>query len=247
MKRPRSSEDGGHEGAGMMRWLLTYADMITLLLALFIVLYSQSQINAAKFEAVAAAVRAALGGASERPAPVPTPASVGRLPIEGSLRVAPGSPPAVTLEQQMAQFLDAIRRAGLQESTRVLRENAGIVIRLPDDILFETGSADLRPDALPTVVRLAGIINQVHGTAVRVEGFTDSRPIHTPQFPSNWELSVARALSVVQALIASGVAPERLSAAGFGPYHPVATNATPEGRAQNRRVEILVTRELVRP
>lgn len=147
----------------------------------------------------------------------------------------------------MAQFLDAIQKAGLEQSTRVLRENAGIVIRLPDDILFETASAELRSEALPTIARLATVINQVRGTAVRVEGFTDSRPIHTPQFPSNWELSVARALSVVQALIASGVDPARLSAAGYGPYHPVAPNETPEGRAQNRRVEILVTRELVRP
>ncbi len=247
MKRPPSHDDGGHEGAGMMRWLLTYADMITLLLALFIVLYSQSQINAAKFEAVAAAVRAALGGAAERPAPLPTPQGAGRAPIEGATRLVPGSPPRITLEEQMAQFLDAIQKAGLEQSTRVLRENAGIVIRLPDDILFETASAELRSEALPTIARLATVINQVRGTAVRVEGFTDSRPIHTPQFPSNWELSVARALSVVQALIASGVDPARLSAAGYGPYHPVAPNETPEGRAQNRRVEILVTRELVRP
>jgi len=115
-----------------------------------------------------------------------------------------------------------------------------MVINLPQDILFASGSADLGSDGQGTLREVAGVLAEFTDRRFQVEGHTDDRPISTPQFPSNWELSAARALSVVKLLVAQGVPPENLSGAGYGEYQPVATNETPEGRRLNRRIEIVM-------
>jgi chemotaxis protein MotB len=115
-----------------------------------------------------------------------------------------------------------------------------MVINLPQDILFASGSADLGADGRGTLGEVAGVLAEFPDRRFQVEGHTDDRPISTPQFPSNWELSAARALSVVKLLVAQGVPPENLSGAGFGEFQPVATNGTQEGRRLNRRIEIVM-------
>jgi len=115
-----------------------------------------------------------------------------------------------------------------------------MVINLPQDILFASGSADLGADGRRTLAEVAGVLGEFQDRRFQVEGHTDDRPISTAQFPSNWELSAARALSVVKLLVAQGVSPENLSGAGYGEYHPVAVNETAEGRRLNRRIEIVM-------
>jgi chemotaxis protein MotB len=115
-----------------------------------------------------------------------------------------------------------------------------MVINLPQDILFASGSADLGTEGQGTLREVAGVLADFTDRRFQVEGHTDDRPISTSQFPSNWELSAARALSVVKLLVAQGVPPENLSGAGYGEYQPVATNETPEGRRLNRRIEIVM-------
>lgn len=115
-----------------------------------------------------------------------------------------------------------------------------LVINLPQDILFASGSADLGRDGRQTLAEVATVLAEIQDRRFQVEGHTDDRPIATAQFPSNWELSAARALSVVKLLVDQGVAPEAVSGAGYGEYHPVATNETPEGRRLNRRIEIVM-------
>jgi len=115
-----------------------------------------------------------------------------------------------------------------------------MVINLPQDILFASGSADLGADGRRTLAEVAGVLAEFQDRRFQVEGHTDDRPISTAQFPSNWELSAARALSVVKLLVAQGVSPENLSGAGYGEYHPVAVNETVEGRRLNRRIEIVM-------
>jgi chemotaxis protein MotB len=115
-----------------------------------------------------------------------------------------------------------------------------MVINLPQDILFASGSADLGSDGRRVLVEVAQVLAEYDDRRFQVEGHTDDRPISTPQFPSNWELSAARALSVVKLLVSNGVPPENLSGAGYGEYQPVATNGTTEGRRLNRRIEIVM-------
>lgn len=115
-----------------------------------------------------------------------------------------------------------------------------MVINLPQDILFASGSADLGTDGRRTLAEVAEVLAEFPDRRFQVEGHTDDRPISTAQFPSNWELSAARALSVVKLLVAQGVPPENLSGAGYGEYHPVAVNETSEGRRLNRRIEIVM-------
>jgi chemotaxis protein MotB len=115
-----------------------------------------------------------------------------------------------------------------------------MVINLPQDILFASGSASLGSDGRGTLVEVAGVLSEIEDRRFQVEGHTDDRPISTAQFPSNWELSAARALSVVKLLVANGVPPESLSGAGYGEFQPVALNETSDGRRLNRRIEIVM-------
>jgi chemotaxis protein MotB len=115
-----------------------------------------------------------------------------------------------------------------------------LVINLPQDILFASGSATLGRDGRQTVAEVASVLAEIKDRRFQVEGHTDNVPISTAQFPSNWELSAARALSVVKILVEQGVAPDNVSGAGYGEHHPVATNSTPDGRRLNRRIEIVM-------
>lgn len=226
------------------RWLITYSDLITLLLIFFVVMYSLSSINARKFKAVAMSLARAMGG--ERSVLTDTGPSL-----------APGmSAPSPEQEEQLAKEL--AENAGLEEIKRELErfiaengltgkvsvslEERGVVLSFQEVALFPLGSADLTPEARETVRKLGPILNKVPNY-LRVEGHTDDLPINTARFPSNWELSVARAASVVQEMIGPlGIAPHRLSATGYGEYRPRVPNDSVENRQKNRRVDIVILR-----
>ncbi|HVP38765.1 MAG TPA: OmpA family protein [Candidatus Saccharimonadales bacterium] len=223
---------GGEEHENSERWLLTYSDLITLLLAFFIVMYSMSQVDAKKFGAVTSALRRILSG--------------GGLMLKGDqgMIVAP-EVAAVPTESQdlklvMASLEQDLRSAMGAGRVRLKQDARGVVISLSEKVLFESGQADLGPQAQAMLDTIAALLAQ-YPNEVRVEGHTDNVPIHSARFASNWELSAARATSVVRYLIESHrMSPLQLSAAGYGEYRPELPNATPTGRARNRRVDFVI-------
>jgi chemotaxis protein MotB len=253
-----------HDG-GMERWLLTYADMITLLLALFIVLWSISSVNISKFEALKASLHQALSGKvipgssqllnggpavlSPQGTQVPTPDPSTTLNITQSI----ATKIVAALQQQETQSLERVKRQveqyarqnGLSGKLKTSIDQQGLEIRvLTDDLLFDPGQATLKSRAIPILYHVARSLTANHLTnPIRVEGNTDNVPISTPQFKSNWELSTARATAVLEFLLTAGIKPTRLSVAGYGDTRPLASNATAAGRALNRRVELVVLRQ----
>ncbi|MBX5475286.1 MAG: flagellar motor protein MotB [Thermoleophilia bacterium] len=267
MSRRRRRRGNGHPVAGHVnedRWLLTYSDMITLLMALFIVMWSISMVNKAKFEELRVSLREAFthqkvldGGPSV-------------LENEGMsqstpLAIVPRDPAQAVSKsidriaaQASAQDAENLHRLqviinryaashGLSGQLRTSIDERGLVIRmLTDKLLFASGEALLKPSALPLLAKIAHAVNQTTITnPVRVEGNTDDVPIHNARFRSNWELSTARATAVLEVLRSNGVPDRRLSVAGYADQRPVASNRTPTGRSLNRRVDIVVLRQEV--
>jgi chemotaxis protein MotB len=219
------------------RWLITYADLITLLLVFFIVLYAGSQEDQKKFEALAQGLRSAFHN------PAATSGSGG----SSAVFTGSGAANAAGSQQELADFqsITAIlervaRERGLADRISLRMEPDRIVIGLTSDLLFQSGSATLRPSAGPVLDAVAEALRG-KPNEIRIEGHTDNIPINTVEFNSNWELSAARATAVLRELVDRGGLPaDRLFAAAYGDARPKADNATAEGRAANRRAEIVV-------
>jgi chemotaxis protein MotB len=269
------SADGGHGGGGRgrkkrgdhfehpdERWLLTYADMITLLMALFIVMWSMSTVNISKFSALKDSLHEAFNGEVVEGGTGVLDGGNQVLEPNGA-RVKPVVTPREQTEASAAELAKAAAEAetaSLRELARKVNEYAhahqldkriqtkiderGLIVSLlTDKVLFDSGAAVVKPGAVPVIREIAHLIRRVHiENPIRVEGNTDSRPIHTAQFRSNWELSTGRATAVLQVLLAGGVNPNQLSAAGYADQRPVASNATAAGRDRNRHVDIVVLR-----
>lgn len=230
-----------------MRWLVTYADMITLLLALFIMLYAISTMDIERFKALMeefqvlfSSGRAVLPGGKGM-LKVGAPESQKPLIVP----LLPGKKPEMHDEEKTVERY--VEQSNLEGKVLVHREERGLVISLlTDGVFFELGSATLSPSAKKVLKDLAPVLRQSE-RLIRVEGHTCNLPIHTAKFPSNWELSVERAMAVVRFLISCGVKPERLSAIGYGEHRPMVPNTSEENRRLNRRVDIvLLSDELVK-
>lgn len=221
---------GEGEGGGELRWLLTYADLITLLLVYFVVMFAFSNTDLKKFQALAGSLRAAFGTADIEVL------SGGRSPGLGVLSELP---------QMNREFLhisnvvsQMAREQGLQNSISVNMRRDGVVIGIATGVLFDSGSAEIRPESQKTLDAIAALLAPL-SNEIRIAGHTDDiSPV--PDWPSNWELSTARAVTVVRYLAAHKIDARRLSAVGFGEYQPLLPNDTPEHRTLNRRVEILI-------
>ena len=230
-KRKRQEE---HENS--KRWLLTYSDMITLLMAFFIMMYSMSVLNLQKFHEVAISIRSGFGG-------VLTGSGTHLLNTPDGHHLKPVGPfpgkdvSTVTISRKMNNFVISNH---LQKQIEVRNEERGLVISMiTDNLLFERGSAELTPVANSILTEIAQSLKSAPND-VMVEGHTCTIPIDTPQFPSNWELSAARASRVVRYLETSHVPGWRMSAVGYGETRPYAPNDTEEHRMKNRRVDIVV-------
>jgi chemotaxis protein MotB len=259
--RSRRRRGGAADHADDERWLLTYADMITLLMALFMVLFSISSVNVSKFDTLKDVLQDAfspqllaggsgiVGGGgqdeSDRPNPqAPIPA-IAAIPLDWQT-----SGDSRERDQEQEDFarlqrqIDMYARAnGFADSVETEIRPRGLVIRvLTDRVLFDSGSAQLKPQAEPLLGQIARLVNLDVRHPVAVEGHTDPVPIATGQYPSNWELSSGRAASVVRFLAGHGIGPVRLSATGFADLRPIAANSTDDGRSRNRRVEIVLLR-----
>jgi chemotaxis protein MotB len=255
------------------RWLISYADFITLLFAFFVVMYSISQVNDSKYRVLSDTFIEAFNQPTNartnaEPQDDVSPSTAIITPIDmGQTAIEPvsgdeSSPAPTEIEIQdpesslntsdeLTQISDLV--AGKFEQLiddqliQISSNELWLQIELKDSILFPSGSAETSNQAQKIFDEIAGILRN-YSNPVQVEGFTDNIPIKSIKYPTNWELSTARASAIVKYLASKGVAPERLSAVGYGEYQPVAANDTEQGRAQNRRVAIMVAkRKMERP
>ena len=219
-------------GAGMDRWLLSYADFVTLLLAFFVTMYAISKVDATKLEPAATSMRVAFEGRREKTVPMPEGGSVvPPVPVD----------PLVPVEANLRLNLDDAINAGRLE---LIRDSRGLVVSLPESATFPPASTDVTDGARELIARVAALV-QASGHPMRIEGHTDNVPIRTSKFRSNWELSTARASTVIAFLIETlAYDPAQLSAAGYGEFHPRAPNDTAENRARNRRVDIVILEDV---
>lgn len=282
-RREQHEEHANHEA-----WAIPYGDLVTLLLAFFVVMYAISSVNEGKFRVLADAMSSAFGG----PPRTITPIQLGQTQLRGSAfdrpsiqtpdarsgptssspmnapkvrqmldmptfgrkhdtpsedaRAAAGASKleiegrkTVQLQTLGQRIQDALAELVRQNLVTVRRGRTFLEVEIQSDILFASGVAQPSPLAVRTVRQLAAIL-RAEQNAVRVEGYTDDRPIHTTQFRSNWELSAARAGSVVHELVGAGVESSRLAVVGYGEHQPVADNATVAGRNSNRRVMLVI-------
>jgi chemotaxis protein MotB len=216
------------------RWLVSYADFITLLFAFFVVMFAVSQVDSKKVGRFTEAFSKALGNEMfpDR--------GKGILPAQDIIQEVPkiedGLPPEL---EKVRAALQELADKGDAQGLQLLRRRNELVLRLADGVFFESGDDRLKPIAALTLHSLGPELGK-RIVDVRVEGHTDNRPISNSRFRSNWELSTARAMVVLRKLASEGVPAERLSAAGYGEFRPVASNAAEDGRKQNRRVDLVV-------
>lgn len=229
MRRRREGEKEGTQ-----RWLLTYADMISLLAVFFIMLYAMSIISMEKFMQLAISVRAGFGGEVPKLGGGLLPERGGR--VRPSIKREVGVSP-VEIAAQIKKYVKAHKLTG-KVSVWVMER--GIRIRLlTDGLLFPKGEATLTPRSVGILSRIANLIRGLDAP-IRVEGHTCDLPIHTAKFPSNWELSAARAAAVARFLISRGVEPRRIQIVGYADTRPIVPNTSESNRRLNRRVEIYV-------
>jgi chemotaxis protein MotB len=255
---------GGHgvEHENEERWLLTYADMITLLMALFMVLFSISSVNISKYKSLQQSLQDAFSGkilpggrsiaesgsdAGKSPNPQATPAIA---PIKPQNAKTTRESAAETRKQNQefkrikAEIDDYAKKHGIAKQLVTTISRRGLIVRLlTDKVVFDPGQATLKSQAAPLLTTVGHALNIDQTHPIMVEGHTDNVPISGSQFPSNWELSTARASVVVRYLIHTGVDKFRLGAAGYAYLYPVASNTTDAGRSKNRRVEIVLLRQ----
>ena len=254
MARKHEHEDHVNHEA----WAIPYGDLVTLLLAFFVVMYATSSINEGKYRVASDSLAAAFHGAPRTMEPVP----VGEKPAKGkgnenlagikpnqaitfpnSTEIQKKAAEDEALQVQLRQMTDDLQDAMQvlidQNMIRVQRTPSWVEVEIKTDILFPSGSAQIEAAAVPILQRLAGILSE-RPYPIRIEGHTDNRPIKTVQFPSNWELSAARAARIVRLFEERGIAPTRMVVAGLGEYQPLAGNESVEGRNRNRRVALVI-------
>ncbi|KPQ29643.1 MAG: chemotaxis protein MotB [Marinobacter excellens HL-55] len=252
MRRRRPPQDDLHNKE---RWLISYADFITLLFAFFVVMYSVSSVNEGKYKVLSET----LTGVFNAPQRSVQPIQVGEQPaynpgIAGEEVILPPVTEVPRTPELDAEGRVEALRAMADQLTLEFDEliSQGVVslesseqwleLNLPNSMLFGSGDAEPHYDAFQVIEKIALVLRD-RDNAVKVEGFTDNQPIRTNRFPSNWELSSARASAVARMLMMEGIEPERLAAVGYGQYQPVARNDTDEGRRRNRRVVLLISRD----
>ncbi|MBS3908363.1 MAG: flagellar motor protein MotB [Actinobacteria bacterium] len=256
LKRPPAS------GNGAPAWIVTYGDMVTLLLVFFVMLFSFSVVSPKKFSTAIGSIQEAMTGSNGRQFKVmdmpekfevvspgsgdPAEQSEGlgqRSPIQDLKKQSKIGIPQTevrAMEQLKHQLTKEFEGTPLSSSIEMEVTERGLVIRLNESILFQKGKAELRPPVYPALKIIGGTLASTN-YSIKVEGYTCDLPISTPQFPSNWELSTARAISVLRFFVENqNIESSRLAVSGYGEYKPVAPNSSDVNRAQNRRVEIVV-------
>lgn len=253
MARRRNALPSSHHE----RWVVSYADFITLLLAFFVVMYSISSVNEGKYRVLSESLQGIFRGIEHTFDPIEVgdveesqnKRDIGLLGQKPAIEASRNTelPPDLSAETEELQQIELDAKKRFQEliadgELSISGNRLWVEIEIQSGLLFPSGSATLDIAADGVLEAVAEIL-KTHQNPIHVEGFTDDRPVEHGLFPSNWELSAARAAGVVRTLAHFGVAPERLAAVGFGQYQPKVSNRTPRGRAKNRRVKIIVSRD----
>lgn len=241
---PPPPEDDPPPGeAGAPAWMMTFGDMMSLLLTFFILMYSMSSMEAEKFKVTAASIREAFGNSEGQSLPDDAaPAMSDTIPIYQSLGDEMSDAALDIIESQLQDF---VKENELEEQVEVEKDNSGVHLRIKDAALFGPGSANIEQESVAIVDKLGDMLRSIDVPIV-VAGHTDNVPIRSPVFRSNWELSAARAAGVARIFVSRGHLPETLTVEAYGEYRPLAENDTPEGRSENRRVEIYYAKEAVK-
>lgn len=246
-RKHKHEEHMNHEA-----WAIPYGDLVTLLLALFVVMYAISSVNEGKFRAASASLSEAFKGVPRTAMPI----QIGSIPIlskgkdrdvnlveaerqdsGGAMTDGPGEGLA---SQDLADQLNAALADLIESKVIVVRQTPfAIEVEIQTDLLFTSGKARLSASAQAILIRLADVLKRFPNP-IRVEGHTDNLPISSAEFPSNWELSAARAATVVHLLMSAGVSPRRMSVVGLSEYRPLADNNDENGRNRNRRVQLII-------
>jgi len=256
VRRKRKHVHQNHE-----RWLVSYADFVTLLFAFFVVLYASAQVDKRRVGQLAMAIQVAFQqmGIFDASNTKPEVANSEPMPfskvqmIENSERVQAmgrlvntphgalgGSPDRPDMQDVQKQLETALAAQIKNHTISVTPTKEGIVVSLREAGFFDSGAVVLRPEAEPTLAEFVKVMAPLR-IRIRIEGHTDNVPIHNGRYGSNWELSTARATEIIRLFITKyGMAPARLSASGYAEFYPVASNLTPEGRAMNRRVDLVI-------
>ena len=253
---PRKKSEEEHEN--VERWLVSYADFITLLFAFFVVMYAISSINEGKYRVMSDSLINAFrevpttDQAIQLGAKNPAILDGSGMPIGHAVQHPQGGAPGTTPERQQAaermknvakNVLEAMQPMSQNGKVRVTQSPRGITVEINASLLFNSGDAVLNPQSKQALAAVAKVLAEVENP-IQVEGHSDNIPINSPAYPSNWELSSARAGSVVRLFAELGVPTTRMVAIGYADNQPLDTNATPEGRARNRRVNVLILNEV---
>jgi len=230
------------------RWLLTYADLMNLLLILFILLYTMANVDVSKYQQVAQSLRAAFGDSAATQIVLAGGAAPAIIDI-GSTTPSPvvsTSAEDIQMQEVKDTVEELIKEEGLGGDVDVSIQERGIVISISEQVLFRSGSADIEVNSENTIIQIGkDILSKISGKQIRVEGHTDDIPIKNSRFPDNQELSTARANSVLRILRDNvGLDPKKLSSTGYGEYRAKVVNDTDEHRRENRRVDIAILRDI---
>lgn len=234
MSRKKKNNSGGDDGGGSPAWMTTFGDMMTLLLVFFVLLYSFSSMDVEKFKGFISALQSQLGVLEGGQTITPNPN------IDAGVMGQDYAQAPENIREIMRELDNYIENNGLGDKVNVENKRKGLVISLTGEILYELGRAEIRAQGREVLAMISDILRDIPND-IMIEGHTDNLPIRTDEYPSNWELSTARAVNVIKYLIEErDFDAARLSAAGYSEYRPVAANKTEEGRAKNRRVEVVV-------
>jgi len=244
----RKRKPNPHESDNTDRWMVSYADFVTLLFAFFVVMYAMSSVNEGKYRVLADTMTEAF----KVPPKSPDPIQIGKenkvvssskpsIEVIKPIKILPKS--QRTYEREMKQIAETVSKSIQplidQGLIKVTRNKLWVEIEMNSKILFSSADSELEEEAFPALKALAGVLKKLPNS-IDVEGHTDNLPINNELFPSNWELSAARAASVVHLFTRYGVNPRRLSSIGYAEFRPIASNSTAEGRVRNRRVKVVI-------
>ncbi|OQY53155.1 MAG: flagellar motor protein [Desulfobacteraceae bacterium 4572_89] len=241
-------EEKKEEGGGAPEWMATFADLVTLLMCFFVLLFAMSTTQQETYKELVKSLKSALGAQAVPESGTREGLTMHAVPSEEPSENQQIDELGGMIEKEMEEIVSEVRELVLFNKlggeVSVTKNEDGVVITMSDLLLFAAGGTQLSDKGLDILKKVASVLSKL-AYHVKIKGHTDSSPIASTFYPSNWELSSARASTVVRLLVLNGVPPQYISAEGYAHYHPIATNDTAQGRARNRRVEIVYARDSI--